>query len=96
MGILKTMKVRRLSSEYLQHLGYRVKILRTLMKMNQGDLASPLQTTASQISKMEQGKATPNLYHLLTIKELADRDQNLGGEISWKWLLHGRGNMFEN
>lgn len=90
------MKVKRLNQKYLQELGHRIKLLRTMLKSNQKELAAHLQTAPSQISKMERGEIPPNLYHLLRIKELVDQGRDIRGELSWNWLLHGKGNIFES
>jgi transcriptional regulator with XRE-family HTH domain len=92
---LGTMKVQRLPDKYLEGLGLRIRLTRTYLRLEQKDLAQRLKTGQSQVSKIEAGKAAPSLYHLLTIKELVDKDQNIKGELSWNWLLNGQGNIFE-
>lgn len=89
------MKVRRLPSDYLEELGHRIRVVRTLMKMGQKDLAIHLQTARSQVSKIETGLSTPTLFHLLTLKKLADDDKGLSGNVSWAWLLEGEGEILE-
>lgn len=88
------MKVRRLSEEYLQDLGRRIRLVRTYLNMEQRDLAESLQTSQSQLSRIEAGATPPNLYHLLKIKELADRKGAGRGEVTWEWLMEGKGMVF--
>ena len=90
---LQIMKVQLLPTEYLEELGYRIRVARTMMKFNQKDFARQLQTAPSQLSKMETGKSAPTLYHLLMIKRLADGNDRLKGELSWAWLLEGDGEI---
>lgn len=87
--------MQRLSKEYLEGLGHRIKLARTYMKLEQKEFAAMLKTAQSQVSKMESGKTSPTIYHLLTIKELADQNENVRGRLSWSWLLEGKGNIFE-
>lgn len=89
------MSIRRLPEDYLKSLGHRIKLARTYLKFEQQDLAQQLETGQSQISKIEAGKASPSLHHLLRIKTLVDEDQNIEGELSWSWLLEGKGNIFK-
>ena len=85
------MKVHRLSSEYLVELGTRIKTVRTFLKYDQKRLAQYLRTAASQMSKIEAGKAEPGIYHLLMIKKLADTNEYLRENLTWTWLLEGKG-----
>ena len=85
------MKVQRLSSEYLAEVGNRIKLVRTYLKYDQKQLSQYLQTSQSQLSKIEAGKAEPGIYHLLMIKKLADTDDYLRGNLTWSWLLEGKG-----
>ena len=85
------MKVHRLSPEYLIELGTRIKTIRTYLKYDQKRLAQYLRTAASQMSKIEAGKAEPGIYHLLMIKKLADTDEYLRENLTWSWLLEGKG-----
>lgn len=82
--------------QYLGKLGLRIKLIRTYMRLDQNELAVQLATVQSQVSRIEAGKTVPTLHNLLTIKELADRHPDLEGELSWNWLLHGKGEIFEN
>lgn len=85
------MKLQRLSPEYLVELGTRIKTIRTFLKYDQKRLAQYLRTAASQLSKIEAGKAEPGIYHLLMIKKLADTDEYLRNNLTWSWLLEGKG-----
>lgn len=88
------MKSQRLKSEYLSELGHRIKLIRTYMKYDQKMLADYLETSPSQVSKFEAGKSAPTLYYLLMVKELAGQDDYLRENLSWSWLLEGRGKGF--
>ena len=88
------MKTQRLANEYLAGLGLRIKLLRTYLKIDQRKLAKHLETVPSQISKIESGKSAPTLYYLLKIKELANNDDYLRENLSWDWLIDGRGRGF--
>ena len=88
------MKTQRLKSEYLIELGHRIKLIRTYMKYDQKMLAEFLETSPSQVSKFEAGKSAPTLFYLLKIKELADQDDNLRKNLTWKLLLEGKGKGF--
>ena len=77
--------------EYLQDLGRRIRLVRTYLDMEQRDLARSLQTSQSQLSRIEAGTTAPTLYHLLKIKQLADRQGVGRGEVTWEWLIEGKG-----
>ena len=85
------MKLQRLSEEYREGIGTRIKTVRTFLKYDQKQLAQYLKTAASQLSKIEAGKAEPGIYHLLMIKKLADTDDYLRENLTWSWLLEGKG-----
>lgn len=85
------MKLQRLSPDYLIELGNRIKLVRTYLKYDQKKLAKYLRTAQSQLSKIEAGKAEPGIYHLLMIKKLADTDDYLRDNLTWTWLLEGKG-----
>ena len=85
------MKVQRLSPEYLTEIGTRIKTIRTFLKYDQKKLAQYLRTVPSQLSKIEAGKAEPKIYHLLMLKKLADTDEYLRDNLTWSWLLEGKG-----
>lgn len=85
------MNVRRLPDAYLLDLGRRIKLVRTYLGMEQKEFAENLQTSQSQLSRIESGQSSPTLYHLLTIKQLADRHGSGRGEVTWEWLMEGKG-----
>ena len=85
------MKVQRLSPDYLAELGNRIKLIRTYLKYDQKQLSQYLRTAQSQLSKIEAGKAEPGVYHLLMVMKLADTDDYLRENLSWTWLLEGKG-----
>ena len=85
------MKVQRLSPEYLTELGTRIKTIRTFLKYDQKKLAQYLRTVPSQLSKIESGKAEPGIYHMLMLKKLADTDEYLRDNLTWSWLVEGKG-----
>ena len=85
------MKVQRLSPEYLLELGTRIKTVRTYLKYDQKKLAQYLRTVPSQLSKIESGKAEPGIYHMLMLKKLADTDEYLRDNLTWSWLVEGKG-----
>lgn len=85
------MKLQRLSPEYLEELGNRIKLVRTYLKYDQKQLAKYLRTAQSQLSKVEAGKAEPGIYHILMIKKLADDNDYLRENLTWTWLLEGKG-----
>lgn len=85
------MKLLRLSQEYREGIGTRIKTIRTYLKYDQKQLAQYLKIAASQLSKIEAGKAEPGIYHLLMIKKLADTDDYLRENLTWSWLLEGKG-----
>ncbi|MCB2190546.1 MAG: helix-turn-helix transcriptional regulator [Deltaproteobacteria bacterium] len=64
------------------------------MRLDQKDLAEALQTSQSQLSRIEAGLTAPTLYQLLTLKKLAEQNENITGKLSWSWLLEGKGNLF--
>lgn len=86
-----SMKIRLLTDEYLKAIGHRMRVVRTLLKMNQKELAREMNTSPAQISKIETGLAPPNLYHLKRLKELSDKDEYLKENLSWEWLMEGKG-----
>ena len=85
------MKTKNLSDEYLQALGHRIKIVRTFLKFDQRQMAKRMKSGQSQISKIESGRAAPTLHQLFTIKKIADEDDYLRENLSWEWLVEGKG-----
>ena len=81
----------RLTEKYLKELGLRLKLLRTSMNLDQTTLAEIMRIGQSQVSKIELGQAAPTLYHLLTIKRIAEEnDTELLENLSWEWILEGK------
>jgi len=85
------MKTQKLSKEYLLDLGHRLKIIRTVLKLDQRQMSEVLGTAQSQISKIEIGRSAPTLHHLLMIKKVAGEDEYLGENLTWEWILEGKG-----
>lgn len=85
------MKLQRLTPDYMAEIGTRIKIVRTYLKYDQKQFAKYLRTAQSQLSKIESGKAEPAIYHLLMLKKLADTDEYLRENLTWSWLLEGKG-----
>ena len=50
-----------------------------------------MKTGQSQVSKIELGRSAPTLFQLRTIKKLADEDNYLRENLTWKWILEGKG-----
>jgi hypothetical protein len=59
--------------------------------MDQRQMSELLQTGQSQVSKVEKGLSAPTLYHLLRIKERAEQDEYLHDNLTWEWMLEGKG-----
>ena len=80
-----------LSEEYLFKLGHRIRIIRTFLKLDQKQMSERTQIAQSQISKIESGRVAPTLNQLLEIKNLADEDDRLRENLTWNWILEGKG-----
>ena len=85
------MKTQNLSMEYLEGLGHRLKIIRTFLKMDQRQMSKLLKTGQSQLSKIESGRSATNLYQLIRIKEISEKNDYLRENLSWEWVLEGKG-----
>jgi transcriptional regulator with XRE-family HTH domain len=85
------MKTQTMPEEYLQELGHRLRIIRTFLKLDQREMSKLLKTGQSHISKIEAGRAAPTLYQLMRIKKLTEDDEYLGANLSWEWILEGKG-----
>ena len=85
------MKHKKPSDEYLKELGHRIKIVRTVLRLDQKQLSEKMETAQSQISKIESGRSAPTLHQLRTIKSLADEDKFLRDNLSWDWIVEGKG-----
>ena len=79
------------SDEYLQELGHRVKIIRTFLKLDQKQMSSLLKIGQSQMSKIESGRSAPTLQELIRIKGLAEENDYLRENLSWEWIINGKG-----
>jgi len=77
--------------EYRQELGHRVKIIRTFLKLDQKQLSKLLKIGQSQMSKIESGRSAPTLQELTRIKRLTEENDYLRENLSWEWILDGRG-----
>ena len=76
---------------YLQELGHRVKIIRTFLKLDQKELSKLLKIGQSQMSKIESGRSAPTLQELIKIKRLAEENDYLRENLSWEWIMDGKG-----
>jgi len=85
------MKNKKILNEYLFRLGHRLRIIRSFLKLDQKQMSELLDTTQPQISKLEAGRSAPTLHQLLKIKELAEKDDYLRNNLTWNWILQGRG-----
>jgi len=85
------MRIQKLPDEYLRDLSHRLRIIRTFLKLDQREMAKLMKTGQSQVSKIESGRSAPTLYQLRTIKRLADEDDYLRENLTWEWILEGKG-----
>jgi len=79
------------SDEYLQELGHRVRIIRTFLKLDQKEMSKLLKIGQSQMSKIESGRSAPTIQMLTKIKRLAEENDYLRDNLSWEWILEGKG-----
>ena len=86
-----TMKTQKLSQKYLRELGHRFRIIRTILKLDQKQMSELIGTVQSQISMIEAGRSVPTLHQLIKIKRIAEEDDYLRENLSWKWILEGKG-----
>ena len=85
------MKTQKLSREHLKALGHRFKVIRTILNLDQRQMSELMDTAQSQISKIEIGKSAPTLYQLIKVKEIANNTDSLRENLTWEWLLEGKG-----
>jgi transcriptional regulator with XRE-family HTH domain len=85
------MRIQKLPHEYLQNLSHRLRIIRTFLRLDQKEMAKLMKTGQSQVSKIESGRSAPTLYQLRTIKNLADENDYLRDNLTWEWILEGKG-----
>ena len=79
------------SDEYLQELGHRLKIIRTFLKLDQKEMSKLLKIGQSQMSKIESGRSAPTIQELTRIKRLAEENDYLRENLSWEWIMVGKG-----
>ena len=60
--------------EYMQRLGLKIKVLRSLKKMSQDDVVNRLNIDKSYYSKVERGLTNPALLYLRHLAEIFDVD----------------------
>jgi len=85
------MRHKKPSDEYLVGLGHRLKIIRTYLRLDQKKMSEKMKTAQSQMSKIESGQSAPTLNQLRTIKRLANEDEFLRDNLTWEWILEGKG-----
>ena len=85
------MRTQKLSEEYLKELGQRIKLVRTFLKLDQKQMSELMETAQSQLSKIEAGRAAPSIYQLFKIKKAASENEYLNDNLTWEWLLDGKG-----
>ena len=79
------------SDEYLQELGHRLRIIRTFLKLDQKEMSKLLKIGQSQMSKIESGRSAPTIQELARIKRLAEENDYLRENLSWEWIMDGKG-----
>jgi len=79
------------SDEYLQELGHRLRIIRTFLKLDQKAMSKLLKIGQSQMSKIESGRSAPTIQELTRIKRLAEENDYLRDNLSWEWIMDGKG-----
>ena len=85
------MKTQNFPEEYLQGLGHRLKVIRAFLNLDQRRMSELMKTGQSHISKIEKGRSAPTLFQLRTIKKLADENDYLRENLTWEWILDGKG-----
>ena len=80
-----------LSDEYIQELGHRLRIIRTFLKLDQKEMSKLLKIGQSQMSKIESGRSAPTIQELTRIKRLAEENDYLRENLSWEWIMDGKG-----
>jgi transcriptional regulator with XRE-family HTH domain len=79
------------SDEYLQELGHRLRIIRTFLKLDQKEMSKLLKVGQSQMSKIESGRSAPTIQMLTRTKRLAEENDYLRENLSWEWIMDGKG-----
>jgi hypothetical protein len=54
-------------------------------------MSERLKIGQSQLSKIELGRSAPTLYQVLRIRRIAEEDEYLRENLSWEWILEGKG-----
>ena len=85
------MKTQKLSKDHLKALGHRFKVIRTILNLDQRQMSEFMGTAQSQISKIEIGRSAPTLHQLIKVKEIAEKTDSLRENLTWEWLLEGKG-----
>ena len=85
------MKTQKLSREQLKALGHRLKVIRTILNLDQRQMSEFMGTAQSQISKIEIGRSAPTLYQLIKVKEISDKNDSLRENLTWEWIMEGKG-----
>lgn len=60
--------------DYLQRLGLKIKILRTVKKLSQDDVVNLLNIDKSYYSKLERGLTNPTLLYLRRLSGILEID----------------------
>lgn len=60
--------------DYLQRLGLKIKILRTVKKLSQDDVVNLLNIDKSYYSKLERGLTNPTLLYLRRLSGVLEID----------------------
>ena len=61
------------------------------MRLDQLKMSKLLKIGQSQMSKIEAGRSAPTLYQLIRLKRIAEEDDYLRENLSWEWILEGKG-----
>ncbi|PKN62628.1 MAG: hypothetical protein CVU57_23555 [Deltaproteobacteria bacterium HGW-Deltaproteobacteria-15] len=85
------MKTKYLSDDYLAELGHRLRIIRAFLKLDQKEMSRRLKVGQSQMSKIESGQSAPTLFQLIRIKKLSEENDYLRENLTWEWILEGKG-----
>jgi transcriptional regulator with XRE-family HTH domain len=86
------MNKQRLSPDYLQRFGDRLRLVRSVLRFDQKDMSEALNTSQAQVSKIEAGKTGPTLYYLLRLKKVMEEHPDLR-DVPWDWILEGKGKL---
>jgi len=84
-------KTKDLPEDYLRELGHRFKIIRTFLKLDQLKMSKLIKIGQSQMSKIEAGRSAPTIYQLIKLKKIAEEDDYLRENLTWEWIMEGKG-----